>query len=165
MTTLLAVEHREHATDRSLEMVLAALVAATGSVEEGFATVAREAGDLDEFERTFKARESDSGFMIFMKLDHGAWMSRFYERPTKAMMIILGNPLLAITMLRHDVRAGLNVPVRVYLHEDEAGRTHVSYDVPSTLMGNLADEARAAASVLDAKLAALVAEVVGQTTT
>ncbi|KAA0121894.1 DUF302 domain-containing protein [Methylobacterium sp. P1-11] len=81
------------------------------------------------------------------------------------MMYTLGNPLIAITMLRHDIRAGLNVPVRLVIYHDEAsGTTRLAYDVPSTLMGNIADEAcLAAAGGLDAKLAALAEQVTGTT--
>jgi uncharacterized protein (DUF302 family) len=33
-------------------------------------------------------------------------------------MYTIGNALIAITMLRHDIRVGLNVPVRVTIYRD-----------------------------------------------
>jgi len=35
-------------------------------------------------------------------MEHGAWLRRFYDRPTKAVMIFLENPLLAVTMPEHE---------------------------------------------------------------
>ena len=52
----------------------------------------------------------------------------------KAMRVILGNPLIAITMLRHDVTAGLFAPVEVLLLDEGAGRSSLTYVKPSSLM-------------------------------
>src|SRR3546814_5681819 len=84
--------------------------------------------------------------MRFSVIDHGRWLA-VMGRQAQALMIVLGNPLIAWTMLRHDVAAGLNVPVRLSIHEDPEGKTRVSYDLPSSLMsfivdGDLADAAR-----------------------
>ena len=58
-------------------------------------------------------------------------------------------------MLRHDVGAGLNVPVRIFIYQHQDGNTRVAYDLPSTLMSNLkGDPVAEAASKLDAKLVA-----------
>jgi uncharacterized protein (DUF302 family) len=43
-----------------------------------------------------------------------------------------------MSMLHHDIRVGLNVPVRVYIYRDETSNTtRFEYDQPSTLMGGL----------------------------
>lgn len=55
-----------------------------------------------------------SGFMLFGVVDHGAWITKVGV-PRKAIRVILGNPLIAITMLRHDVTAGLFAPVELLL--------------------------------------------------
>ena len=60
--------------------------------------------------------------MRFLTVDHGGWLSNFGKAP-KAMMVVLGNPLIAITMIKHDIRVGLNVPVRIYIYEG-CGRSH-----------------------------------------
>jgi hypothetical protein len=41
----------------------------------------------------------------------------------KALRVILGNPLIAITMLRHDLTAGLFAPVELLLLEEEGNRS------------------------------------------
>jgi uncharacterized protein (DUF302 family) len=157
-----SVEHREHLSDRSFQEILATFMEVTGSVEEGYAKVAADATDVESFERIFAARESTSGFMRFAVIDHGKWLTDIYNIPSKAVMVVLGNPLIAITMLRHDRGVGLNVPVRISIYEDVDGRTRVSYDLPSTLMESLEnDEVTAAARKLDAKLIALATQISG----
>ena len=73
--------------------------------------------------------------------------------------LIPGNPLIAITMIRHDLTAGLFAPVEILVteHEKEQG-TNVVYVLPSSFIP-IEDNPplRIAAEVFDAKLAALVA--------
>jgi uncharacterized protein (DUF302 family) len=75
------------------------------------------------------------------------------------LRVVIGNPLIAITMLRHDVTAGLFAPVELLLTAEDGGSA-VTYMEPSSLMvidDNL--ELLDAAKALDAKLAQLAAGV------
>jgi len=75
---------------------------------------------------------------------------------------ILGNPTLAVTMIRHDVNAGLFVPVELLLTEQSEGRgASVLYVRPSSLIAvdTASVELRAAVRVLDEKLSALVDDI------
>jgi uncharacterized protein (DUF302 family) len=100
--------------------------------------------------------------MVFFEADHGAWMSRVGLK-ARAKLYIIGNPLIARTMMEHDVGVGLNVPVRVLIYEDQAtGACHLAYDLPSSLMGRLKnDRVMAAARRLDDKLSALATAAIG----
>ena len=71
--------------------------------------------------------------------------------------------LIARTMIKYDLGVGLNVPVRVAVHEDPATKkVRVSYNLPSSLMSALAnDDVSKAAKGLDAKLIALAEKVTG----
>ncbi len=155
------VRHYEHVSAKPFEEVVADFERATGSVEEGFAVVSADAKNAGDFEKIFKAREGSSGFMRFLTIDHGSWLGHF-DRPSKAIMYVLGNPLVAITMMKHDIGVGLNVPVRLYIYEGADGRTRVGYDLPSGLMSGLGNAAVTdAAQKLDAKLVALAEQISG----
>jgi uncharacterized protein (DUF302 family) len=52
----------------------------------------------------------------------------------KVMRVILGNPLIAITMLRHDVTAGLFGPVEALVVDEGEGRSSLTYVKPSSRM-------------------------------
>ncbi|TVY17034.1 hypothetical protein LARI1_G003959, partial [Lachnellula arida] len=100
------------------------------------------------------------GFMIFMEINHSAWLPLYgVGSGLQLKRIILGNPLIAITMLEHDLKAGLAVPVELHVRELENGKgTEVSWQVPSTLVcgGNRDAELVEAARVLDGKLEELI---------
>jgi uncharacterized protein (DUF302 family) len=98
--------------------------------------------------------------LLFLELDHGAWIGKFGIK-RKIVRWILGNPLIAITMIRHDITAGLLVPVELLLVENESGQgSSITYILPSSLMATGEAELTKAAKALDAKLEELVAKVV-----
>jgi uncharacterized protein (DUF302 family) len=102
-----------------------------------------------------------SGFMLFHEIDHGGWLSKFGIR-RRMVRWIFGNPLFAITMIRHDLTAGLFAPVEILVTEAEDGLgTTITYVRPSSLMvmGNNPPLMQAAAE-LDKKLDELIYSVV-----
>jgi uncharacterized protein (DUF302 family) len=113
-----------------------------------------------EFVQTVQERfVGESGFMLFAEVDHGGWLHKFGVH-RRTVRWILGNPLIAVTMIRHDITAGLFAPVEILITEAEDGRgTTVTYLRPSSVM--VIEEnppLRAAAVLLDAKLDKLVAD-------
>jgi uncharacterized protein (DUF302 family) len=163
MKTTSTVHHNEHVSSRSFEEVVNAFESTVGSVEEiGFPALLASTKSAEEFERQVKSHEGTSGFMRFLTVDHGAWLPRVGLK-AKARMYTIGNPLIARTMLEHDIAAGLNVPVRLMIYEDAAsGTTRLAYDLPSSLMSGLQNEnVTAAAKKLDAKLIALAVHATG----
>ncbi len=156
--------HLEYLSERPFDEVVAAFEGATGVVssDEFRQIVIASAGNADEFVKRVHAFEGRSGFMRFLDIDHGAWMGML-GIAGRAKLYILGNPLLAATMMRHDLGAALNVPVRAMIVEDpQTRRTRLVYDLPSSLMARLGDtEVDAAAVKLDQKLAALAEAATG----
>ena len=75
-----------------------------------------------------------SGFMLFAKTDHGSLL-RIAGQKRKAIQYVVGNPLFALQMTQHDIRASLYAPLRVLLYENEEGKTCVEYDKPTSLFG------------------------------
>src|SRR5213080_1939767 len=163
MRAMFTVHHNEHVSSRPFEEVVNAFESAVGSVEDtGFAVLVASTKSAEEFESQVKSREGSSGFMRFLTVDHGAWLPRIGLN-AKARMYTIGNPLIAQTMLKHDIAAGLNVPVRLMIYEDAVTRTTgLAYDLPSSLMSGLQNErVAAAAKKLDAKLIALAIHATG----
>ncbi|MEJ0094016.1 MAG: DUF302 domain-containing protein [Methylocella sp.] len=150
--------HLEYVGDRSFDEIVAAFEAATAPVngDQFREAVVASVGDVEDFEKRIHGFEGPSGFMRFLDIDHGAWM-QVLGIPGRAKCYILGNPLIAATMVRHDIGAGLNAPVRILIIEDPSSRrAKLVYDLPSSLMARLGnDQLNAAALKLDEKLAAL----------
>jgi uncharacterized protein (DUF302 family) len=138
--------------------LLAALLADIGENPVPINEFATANDDWPSYQDEVEPHAGPSGFMLFNLIDHGAWISKAgIDR--KVMRVVLGNPLIAITMLRHDVTAGLFAPVELLL-VDEGDGSSLTYVKPSSLMvveNN--PELLAAAQELDAKLAALASKV------
>jgi len=162
MIEQITVDHVTVTTKRAFDEVITAFEARVGTVEEGiWSSVANSATDLADFEQRVTATLGTSGFTRFNTLDHGQW-SAFAGHAHKQRMYIIGNPLIAITMIRHNIEAGLDVPVRVTIYETPEGDTRFVYNKPSTLMSSLNDAAlHEAALKLDAKMLALAESSTG----
>ncbi len=138
--------------------LVAALLADIGEKPvpiDDFATVT---DSWDSYRKRVEPHVGPSGFMLFNLIDHGTWITKAgIDR--RALRVILGNPLIAITMLRHDVTAGLFAPVEMLL-VDEGEGSSLTYIKPSSLMVVEPNpELLCAAEELDAKLAALATKV------
>jgi uncharacterized protein (DUF302 family) len=105
-----------------------------------------------------KSMEGEQGFMIIQIFDHGADLLMIGQR-RKAKQYLIGNPLLAIQVNRHDIRAALYAPLRMLVFESEPGRTVVEFDQPSTLFGQFGrDEVTAVGVEDDSKLERVIAK-------
>jgi uncharacterized protein (DUF302 family) len=162
MKQVYQVQHNEHVTRLPFEEVIQAFERAVGSVEGGFPQLIATSRDKAEFERLLREREGPSGFMRFLTADHGAW-ARLEGMRFRGKMYTIGHPLIAMTMLKHEVAAGLNVPLRIMIYEDPgSGTTRFTYDLPSSLMSVLGNEqVMDAARKLDEKLIRLAVDVTG----
>lgn len=143
---------------KSYDELVAALLADIGDKPIPFRKVQEPTVGWDSFEQLLQAHVGASGFMLFALIDHGAWIANAgIDR--KVLRVMLGNPLIAVTMLRHDVTAGLFAPVELLILDEPAGSS-LTYVKPSSLMVVEANpELLGAAEQLDAKLAALAAKV------
>jgi uncharacterized protein (DUF302 family) len=148
-----------HYSRLSFDEVLARLHARVGEATPD--KVVGLTGTREEFEQKIQRYLGDSGFMLFSQIDHGRWIEK-YGIKRRLLRWIFGNPLIAITMLRHDYTAGLFVPIELLLAESDDGAScNVTYVVPSSLIVVDANpQLLAAAQALDAKAEALVASAV-----
>ncbi|GAA4542103.1 DUF302 domain-containing protein [Mycobacterium paraffinicum] len=143
---------------KSYDELLAALLADIGERPIPINDIAATSDSWESYRERIEPHVGPSGFMLFGVVDHGAWIPKAgIDR--KAIRLILGNPLIAITMLRHDVTAGLFAPVELLITDEPAGCS-LTYVKPSSLMVVEPNpELLSAAEELDAKLAALAEKV------
>ena len=151
----------EVSSARAFDDVLGRLRQAMGRTSvPDIVALAREPLTQAEYTREIEQRfVGKSGFMLFGEIDHGGWLPKFGIN-RRTMRWILGNPLIAITMIRHDITAGLFAPVEILVTENEDGQgTTVTYVRPSSLMV-IADNPplKEAAEALDRKFDALIAD-------
>ena len=149
---------------RSFEEVLLNLQKVVGktTIPQGSPMAQGSVPTREQFEQAIQQEVGESDFTLFFEMNYGHWLPLFGIQ-CKVVRWILGNPLIAITMIRHDITASLFAPVELLLLENESGHgSTVIYDQPSSLMVIEPNPALlAAARVLDHKLARLVSRVTG----
>jgi len=113
--------------------------------------------DKPDAARAYIARiEGPLGLLVFNVIDHGSLL-KLSGKTAQAKQYVVGNPLIALQMTSIDVRAGLYVPLRVFIKEDGSGKSAIEYDLPSSLFGQFENaEIDRVAKMLDQKLDAAV---------
>ncbi len=129
---------------------------------QGTATASPE--ELQAIRAKIEKMIGTSGFVRFDRVtDHGSLLPLVGQSAGRAVQYVIGNPLIAVEMTRHNLAAGLYAPLRVILYEDRQGTTHLEYDLPSSLFGQCHDsKIDEVAAGLDRKMAALVEEASGR---
>ena len=69
--------------------------------------VLAEGGDTEATRKKLEAMAGPSGFMLFRTSDHGSLL-RLVGQKRKGIQYLVGNPLFAIQMTQHDIRASLS---------------------------------------------------------
>ena len=154
----ITIEHIHVETDKPFGEVTAALEARMGRFNSAVYEELRSGANPEAVRTRLEGMAGSSGFMLFRTSDHGALL-RLAGQTKKAVQYLLGNPLFAVRMTQHDIRAGLYAPLRVHVYEDEGGKTCVEYDRASSLFGQFGNaKVTEVAAMLDRKLEQLVAE-------
>lgn len=152
------VDHVRRTTDKPFGDVTTAFERQLGRFEPGVYQALAAGGDAEGARARIEAMAGPSGFMLFGTQDHGSLLTIAGQK-RKAVQYVVGNPLFALQMTQHDIRASLYAPLRVLIYEDNERKTCVEYDKPSSLFGQFGNDRIApTAAMLDKKLESLVAE-------
>jgi uncharacterized protein (DUF302 family) len=158
--TRISVDHVRVVAEKPFDQVTKVFEQQLGQFnEETYKTLA--AGeDVEKARAKLEAMVGPSGFMLFRTSDHGSLL-RLVGQKKKAIQYLVGNPLFAIQMTQHDIRASLYAPLRVLLYENEQGKTCLEYDKPSSLFGQFGNaKVTDVATMLDQKMEQLVAKAI-----
>lgn len=159
--TRFTVDHVCLATAKPFEDVAKAFERQLGRFDAEVYKALAANGDTERAKAKIAAMEGPSGFMLFGTNDHGSLL-RIAGQKRKAIQYIVGNPLFALAMTQHDIRASLYAPLRVLIYENEEGKTCLEYDKPSSLFGQFGnDRINPTAALLDKKMEALVTKAIG----
>ena len=155
-TDTVRVLHRSVKIDAEFELFTHALEKILGRFPEGVQQDIIERPQVAK--ELLKAAEGAQQLMIFSVLDHGAALNLVGAR-RNAKQYLIGNPLTAIQMSQHDIRAALYAPLRVLVYKPKAGHTIVEYDQPSSLFGQFGrKDVTEVALTLDTKLEKAIAQ-------
>ena len=96
------------------------------------------------------------GLMILGSIPHGMLLSLSGERH-RAIQLLIGNPLIALSMMKIHPEAGVYAPIRVMFSENDFGKTVITYEKPSTLFGQWNEQIfQDTGKLLDEKMETLI---------
>jgi uncharacterized protein (DUF302 family) len=158
--TRIAVDHVRVVAGKPFDQVVKAFEQQLGQFKPEVLKSLAAGEDAEKVRAKIEAMVGPSGFMLFSTDNHGGLL-RLAGQKKKAIQYLVGNPLFAIRMTQHDIRASLYAPLRVLLYENEPGKTCVEYDKPSSLFGQFGNaKVTDVAIMLDRKLEQLVAKAI-----
>ncbi len=120
--------------------------------------VAVESGkSFKDVSKSIEKLVAKSGMMVMAEVDQGKMLSMAGLK-LNAKLFLIGNPNVGKQIFEQDRGAGLYVPLRIFVYEDKDGKTYVSYDRPSALMGQFDNKKVAmVGKMLDEKIEGLAA--------
>jgi uncharacterized protein (DUF302 family) len=156
----ITVDHVRVVADKPFEQVVKVFEQQLGQFNPEVYKSLIAGEDAEKVRAKIEAMAGPSGFMLFRTSDYGELL-RLAGQKKKAIQYLVGNPLFAMQMTQHDIRAGLYAPLRVLIYENEDGKTSVEYDKPSSLFGQFGNaKVTDVAAMLDRKLEQLVAKAI-----
>lgn len=143
-------------------LTLTAACASSGqqgaSPEAEFGWVSFEsAHDAEATEARLVEALKAKGLTHFGTVDHGAGASSVDLELGPTRLVVFGNPKMGTKLMQADRRVGAELPLRVLIWTDEAGRTHAGFQDPRAMGGRYAlHEAREVLGVMVKAMTGLV---------
>jgi uncharacterized protein (DUF302 family) len=107
---------------------------------------------FDDVTNAVKSLVAKNGMMVMAEINQGKMLS-MTGLNLKATLFVVGNPTVGKQLFEQDHGVGLYVPLRVFVYSDGSGKTFVSYDRPSALLGQFQNpKIGMVAQMLDQKL-------------
>ena len=94
---------------------------------------------FEQVASAIKSLVAKNGMMVMAEVNQGKMLS-MTGLSLKATLFVVGNPTVGKQLFEQDHGVGLHVPPRVFVYADASGKTFVSYDRPSALLGQFQNE-------------------------
>ncbi|MEO8682402.1 MAG: DUF302 domain-containing protein [Vicinamibacterales bacterium] len=122
---------------------------------DGNRVTVASAKSFDAVVDSLKALVAKNGMMVMAEVNQGQMLS-MTGMSLKATLFLVGNPTVGKQVFEQDHAAGLYIPLRVFVYADTNGKTFVSYDKPSSLLGQFKnDKVKMVAEMLDKNIGGL----------
>jgi uncharacterized protein (DUF302 family) len=115
-----------------IKVLVLSLLAAV-ALSAGSLTVKNSANSVDvtvaKIQKILKAK----GITVFATIDYRAGAKSIGSDMTDAKLVIFGNPKLGTRIMQRDIRAAIDLPMKVLVYKDFDGKTKIEYKDPKNL--------------------------------
>ena len=112
------------------------LIALPGFAGEGIIKV-KAAGDVASTMDALEAAVTGAGATVFARVDHAGGAEKVGLELAPEQLLIFGNPKLGTPAMQDDAMAGLYLPLKVLVYQDDDGQTWLAYEAPAEMLGDL----------------------------
>ena len=128
---------------------------------DGLVAVESARGAKDTMDR-LESVVKEKGLNVFARIDHAAGAARIGRKLRATELLIFGNPQGGTPLMECAQSAGIDLPLKALVWQDESGRVWVGYNDPAYLAARHGAASCPAAAGLAKTLAGLVQEAVRQ---
>ena len=128
---------------------------------DGLVAVESARGAKDTMDR-LESVVKEKGLNVFARIDHAAGAARIGKTLRATELLIFGNPQGGTPLMECAQSAGIDLPLKALVWQDEAGRVWVGYNDPAYLAARHGAASCPAVAGLAKALAGLVEEAVRQ---
>ena len=128
---------------------------------DGLVAVESARGAKDSMDR-LEVVVKERGLNVFARIDHAAGAARIGRKLRATELLIFGNPQGGTPLMECAQSAGIDLPLKALVWQDESGRVWVGYNDPAYLAARHGAASCPAAAGLAKTLAGLVQEAVRQ---
>ncbi len=119
-----------------LAAAILSLIALPGFAGEGIIKV-KAAGDVASTMDALEAAVIGAGATVFARVDHAGGAEKVGLELAPEQLLIFGNPKLGTPAMQDDAMAGLYLPLKVLVYQDDDGQTWLAYEAPAEMLGDL----------------------------
>jgi uncharacterized protein (DUF302 family) len=118
----------------ALAAIAAALVMAAGPAFGDAGLVAKPSShDVGETADRLERMLGEKGITVFARVDHAEGAKSVDAELPPTQLLIFGNPKLGTPLMQSAREAGIDLPMKVLVWEDEAGEVWLAYNDPAWL--------------------------------
>ncbi|WP_299821560.1 DUF302 domain-containing protein [uncultured Jannaschia sp.] len=120
---------------RGLTLIAACSIAPTLAFGD-IMTVEAE-GSVSAVMDRLESAVDEAGATVFARVDHGAGAEAAGLELQDAQLLIFGNPQLGTQAMQDDIRAGLQLPLRMLVYGDDSGIAQIAWQMPADMFDGL----------------------------
>jgi uncharacterized protein (DUF302 family) len=94
----------------------------------------KSAFSVEETSQRFESIAQQQGLKIVAKVDHSAGAKSVNQELRPTQLIIFGNPMAGTTLMQCNQTAGIDLPQKALIWQDEKGQVWFGYNSPKYLM-------------------------------
>lgn len=103
------------------------VIAFTFSLFANDIIVKKSSCSVDATVNNIKKILSKKGLTLFGTINHGKNAKKVGMNLSKSVLIIYGNPIGGTKLMQQDMKAGLDLPLRILVYEDKSGMVKMAY--------------------------------------